>query len=354
MNFNNVFDFIENEEDFLNFVALYKCYKVKDNTLFLHDSGDCLSFKYNYPIFKTSKNNIKEFKKKIKPFINEEFKIFRGMKCFDKVTMKIDVDKIESMILEYKNEIDKKILENNNKKIFLNYGCFYNNFLNKKEVNIPINEYIYDFINHEECLKLYLFFIYYTQRLENNIQWFRISQNDISIVLSISESKVKEYINILINNNLIERIRVPYKKSWYYEYKIIPYEEFIQNKNDVFIYDSFNKDKNVSKNKKTEIKVEKNKSMINIPSMYYIVYEITDLTNGMKYIGKHKTTNINDGYMGSGRLLKQNQEIKGIENFEKKILHLCKNDKHMAEMEAMEIEKVKAYENNMYYNLKKE
>ena len=88
--------------------------------------------------------------------------------------------------------------------------------------------------------------------------------------------------------------------------------------------------------------------------MYYIVYEITDLTNGMKYIGKHKTTNINDGYMGSGRLLKQNQEIKGIENFTKKILHLCKNDKHMAEMEAMEIEKVKAYENNMYYNLKKE
>ena len=81
--------------------------------------------------------------------------------------------------------------------------------------------------------------------------------------------------------------------------------------------------------------------------IYYIVYEITDKTNGMKYIGKHKTTNINDGYMGSGRLLKQNQEIKGIENFEKKILHLCKNDKHMAEMEAMEIEKVKAYENNM-------
>ena len=55
--------------------------------------------------------------------------------------------------------------------------------------------------------------------------------------------------------------------------------------------------------------------------------------------------------MGSGRLLKQNQEIKGIENFTKKILHLCKNEQHMNEMERLEIEKVKAYENNMYYNL---
>lgn len=88
--------------------------------------------------------------------------------------------------------------------------------------------------------------------------------------------------------------------------------------------------------------------------IYYTVYEITDLTNGMKYIGKHKTNNLDDMYMGSGRLLKQNQEIKGIENFTKKILHLCKDEQHMAEMEAMEIEKVKAYENNMYYNLKKE
>ena len=57
--------------------------------------------------------------------------------------------------------------------------------------------------------------------------------------------------------------------------------------------------------------------------------------------------------MGSGRLLKQNIELKGIENFTKKILHFCKNEKHMSEMEKLEIEKVKAYDNDMYYNLSK-
>lgn len=103
----------------------------------------------------------------------------------------------------------------------------------------------------------------------------------------------------------------------------------------------------VREEEKEECIKEKSKS----PKMYYTVYEITDLTNGMKYIGKHMTDNLEDSYMGSGRLLKQNQEIKGIENFTKKILHLCKNEQHMNEMERLEIEKVKAYENNDYYNL---
>ena len=124
----------------------------------------------------------------------------------------------------------------------------------------------------------------------------------------------------------------------------MPRYELYNNINDNFIYDTSDKNNYVKKNK------EKKDKHYN----YYTVYEITDKTNGMKYIGKHKTNNLDDMYMGSGRLLKQNQEIKGIENFTKKILHLCKDEQHMAEMEAMEIEKVKAYENNMYYNLKKE
>lgn len=54
--------------------------------------------------------------------------------------------------------------------------------------------------------------------------------------------------------------------------------------------------------------------------MFYYLYQITNLVNNKIYIGVHKTVDINDGYMGSGKVIRDAIKKYGIDNFKKDIL----------------------------------
>lgn len=68
--------------------------------------------------------------------------------------------------------------------------------------------------------------------------------------------------------------------------------------------------------------------------MYYLIYKITNNVNNKIYVGKHKTENKNDGYMGSGTILNRAIEKYGIDKFTKEILFECDNEVEMNQKEA--------------------
>lgn len=63
--------------------------------------------------------------------------------------------------------------------------------------------------------------------------------------------------------------------------------------------------------------------------MIYYVYQITCKVNGKIYVGCHRTKDIDDGYMGSGRRLAYAKKKYGIDAFEKIILSKHKTAEEM-------------------------
>lgn len=63
--------------------------------------------------------------------------------------------------------------------------------------------------------------------------------------------------------------------------------------------------------------------------IYHIIYKTTCIHNGKYYIGAHSTDDIDDGYLGSGYLLKLAIQKYGKTSFTRKILHIFDNYESM-------------------------
>ena len=68
--------------------------------------------------------------------------------------------------------------------------------------------------------------------------------------------------------------------------------------------------------------------------IFYLVYKLTNSVNSKIYIGCHMTKNLDDGYMGSGTILKYAKKKYGIENFKKEILSTHETPAEMLAEEA--------------------
>lgn len=73
---------------------------------------------------------------------------------------------------------------------------------------------------------------------------------------------------------------------------------------------------------------------MNNQNKYHYFYKITNNINGHFYYGVHNTNNLDDGYMGSGKLLHRAYKKYGIENFTKQILKYFDTSKQAFEYEA--------------------
>jgi integrase len=63
--------------------------------------------------------------------------------------------------------------------------------------------------------------------------------------------------------------------------------------------------------------------------IFYIIYKTTNLLNGKYYIGKHKCSSLDDGYLGSGTILNKAIKKYGKENFKRETLFTFDNDDDM-------------------------
>lgn len=90
---------------------------------------------------------------------------------------------------------------------------------------------------------------------------------------------------------------------------------------------------------------------IGVDGKYHFVYKTVNKANGKYYIGKHSTDDLNDGYLGSGTLLKKALKKYGKENFEREIICFCSSSEEVYAKEH-EIVTQEIVNDPMSYNLR--
>lgn len=86
---------------------------------------------------------------------------------------------------------------------------------------------------------------------------------------------------------------------------------------------------------------------------YHFVYLTTNLINGKKYLGKHSTNTLEDGYLGSGTIINKAIKKYGKENFKREILEFCDSLEEAYNKEELTIKEYCAVELDEFYNLTK-
>lgn len=66
---------------------------------------------------------------------------------------------------------------------------------------------------------------------------------------------------------------------------------------------------------------------------YFIIYKTTCIINNRIYIGQHRTNKLNDGYLGSGYLLRDDIKKFGKDKFKREILFYCVNAEELDKKE---------------------
>lgn len=82
--------------------------------------------------------------------------------------------------------------------------------------------------------------------------------------------------------------------------------------------------------------------------MYYYLYKITNKKNKRVYVGVHKTENLLDGYMGSGKLIKAAVAKYGLSCFDKEILMFCESYEKLLEVERNVVNSIFVHKTSSY------